>query len=85
MTKKHYIKLAQMIRENTFIMNNGGLVIDSNILYSLLEEMQKDNPNFKKDVFLNACGLEKAEHFGYKITKKELSLRNDKDIYEGVI
>ena len=57
MTKKHYIKLAKIIKENTFYMNNGGLVISSNILYSLLKEMKKDNPNFKEDIFLNACGL----------------------------
>ena len=57
MTKKHYIKLAKIIKENTFYMNNGGLVISSNILYSLLEEMKKDNPKFKEDIFLNACGL----------------------------
>jgi len=77
MTKKHYIKLAKMIRENTFYMNNGGLVISSSIIYYILEEMKKDNPNFKEDTFLNACGLEKGEYHGYKITKKELSLRNE--------
>ena len=61
MTKKHYIIIAELIKENIFYMNNGGLVINSNILYSLLKEMKKDNPNFKEDVFLNACGL-KWEH-----------------------
>ena len=57
MTKKHYIIIAELIKENIFYMNNGGLVINSNILYSLLKEMKKDNPNFKEDVFLDACGL----------------------------
>jgi hypothetical protein len=81
MTKKHYIIIAELIKENIFYMNNGGLVINSNILYSLLKEMKKDNPNFKEDIFITACGLEKAEHFGYKITKEELSLRN-KELYK---
>tara|TARA_E500000305_G_C3983955_1_gene218337 strand:- start:180 stop:437 length:258 start_codon:yes stop_codon:yes gene_type:complete len=57
MTKKYYIMIAKMIKDNAFYMNNGGLVINGSILYSLLKEMKKDNPNFKEDVFLNACGL----------------------------
>jgi len=58
MTKKHYIKLAQMIKENIFTMNNGGVVLHIGLVSCLLEEMKKDNPNFKEDIFLKASGLE---------------------------
>ena len=56
MQRGYYI-IAEMIKDNAFYMNNGGLVINGSILYSLLKEMKKDNPNFKEDIFLDACGL----------------------------
>jgi len=58
MTKKHYIIIAELIKENIFTMNNGGVVLHIGLVNCLLEEMKKDNPNFKEDIFLNACGLE---------------------------
>ena len=58
MTKKNYIKLADIINKNTRygnIRNNIKRVIDLDIFYSdLVEYLKKDNPNFNAVKFWDA-------------------------------
>ena len=56
MKKKHYIQIAEIIRLN----NNceGYLVLDS-FLEQLSNYFDQDNPDFNREKFLKACGVEK--------------------------
>ncbi|WP_290943571.1 hypothetical protein [Hyphomonas sp.] len=52
MTKKDYIKLAEIIKKNTDVYE---LNIDwDNFLIDLTTYLKEDNPNFNKDTFYKA-------------------------------
>ena len=48
MTKKDYIKIAELFRNNTEIVT---------MLYALMDIFEDDNPRFNRETFLKACGL----------------------------
>ena len=52
MTRKHYIKLAEIIKSNT---DDHELNIDwDNFMRDLSSYLKHDNPNFNKDTFYKA-------------------------------
>ena len=71
MTKKHYELIASAMRQaqlDTFAelredyMHNSGaktmtMITLTNVLFEISEVFAKDNPNFDKDRFVNACML----------------------------
>jgi len=64
MTKKDYIKIAKLIKENTInlceVYNddiNRFYISRDNIIDGLCEIFLEDNERFKKDVFKKACGI----------------------------
>lgn len=61
MTKKDYIKLADVMRVNKPNPVNGyqGLITWDRILSDLMVTLKSDNPRFNKDRFMTACGVEK--------------------------
>jgi len=54
-TKQHYKGIANAIKNRTS---------ENEIIDSLIVLFEKDNPRFKKDVFLKACGIEPSEPKG---------------------
>jgi hypothetical protein len=59
MTKKHYIQIARVIRENTRGADqfNGyeGNINVTTLIHGLAECFRQDNPRFDADRFYNAC------------------------------
>jgi hypothetical protein len=54
MSKKHFIKLAQIFRKyNLNVENSQG----KDILADIIELCKEENPNFDKARFLKACGV----------------------------
>jgi hypothetical protein len=54
MSKKHFIKLAQIFRKyNLNVENSQG----KDILADIIELCENENPNFDKERFLKACGV----------------------------
>jgi len=61
MSRKDYIKLAQLIKDNSRTHNsvNRGIthVISLDIISDLCDMLKEDNPNFDEDRFSAACGV----------------------------
>jgi hypothetical protein len=58
MTRKHYREIAEaikIIREDCVGEGKGAL---ADVAEELAKIMKRDNANFKRDLFLEACGLE---------------------------
>ena len=57
MTKKHYIKLAELIKKHEVgTINPKDKFIEYNdFLWDLCEILKDDNPNFSKETFRRAC------------------------------
>ena len=57
MTKKHYIKLAEIIKkQDVGIINSPTIYMDKDEFISdLCEILKDDNPNFSKETFRRAC------------------------------
>ena len=58
MTRKHYREIAEaikIIREDCLGEGKGAL---ADVAEELAKIMKRDNANFKRDLFLEACGLE---------------------------
>jgi hypothetical protein len=60
MTRKHFIKLAQLIKDNgrvANVRNNPMFVIDTgNFVNDLCDFLKQDNPNFDEVKFREATG-----------------------------
>jgi hypothetical protein len=58
MTRKHYQQIADMIRQ-TYTLNDGH---ESGTLAHIARQFatiaKRDNPNFDRDRFLTACGMD---------------------------
>ena len=54
MTKKDYEVFAGLIKTS---VNNPEIYTITNLAHDLCKVFKKDNPNFKKDLFLKACDL----------------------------
>lgn len=57
MTRKHYRKIAEVIRVHTENTTPEELAVASSIAVNLTDVLRDDNPNFDTDRFLAACGL----------------------------
>jgi len=61
MSRKDYIKLAQLIKDNSRTYNrvNHGMihVVSTDIIDGLCDMLKEDNPNFDEDRFTTACGV----------------------------
>lgn len=60
MTRKHYTELAQIIRDNLVEFNSqkGEIIFKEYFKTELLSFLKRDNRAFKKDLFIEASGLE---------------------------
>ena len=61
MTKKDYIMIAKVIRDNTII--NDGMMLEGSInkitmVSALCNELHKDNRLFNARKFIDACGVD---------------------------
>ena len=57
MTKKHFIKLAKLIKDNSHFRNNPMLAIDkSEFVNGLCDFLSQENPNFDEVKFREATG-----------------------------
>ncbi len=60
MTKKHFIKLAELIKDNgrmASVRNNPMFVIDKReFMNDLCDFLKQENPNFDEDKFREATG-----------------------------
>jgi|TARA_R100001510_G_C7602782_1_gene168842 dihydroneopterin aldolase len=54
MTRKDYKVFAELIKTS---VNNPEIFTITDLANELCEVFKKDNPNFKKDLFLKACDL----------------------------
>jgi len=59
MTRKNYIKIANMIRELT--ANNEERFTPNNLLHELTHIFYTDNNRFSTDRFIDACNFEYKE------------------------
>jgi len=61
-SKRHYEKIAEILRECTpepnFIMSVSATLQHEGLIKVFASEFKADNPNFKPDKFLRACGIE---------------------------
>ena len=59
MSKKHYILLASILRNHVAVEQLAGsdLSREKDLIYRISNIMQKDNKNFDKVRFREACGL----------------------------
>jgi hypothetical protein len=61
MTRKHYQQIAEMIRQ-TYTLNDGH---EAGTIAHIAEQFatiaKRDNPNFDRDRFLTACGMNEGE------------------------
>jgi len=62
MTKKDYVMLAKIIRNNTFTIQAQGAILDpinvinrNGLLTDLCCTLEHDNPNFDRIRFIEAC------------------------------
>lgn len=55
MTKKDYIKLAQIICDNADPNNTKNVVNQQGLVKDLIKWLQADNPNFDAGKFEDAC------------------------------
>ena len=58
MTRKHYKEIAEaikIIREDCVSEGKGAL---ADLAEELANIMKRDNANFKRDLFIEACGIE---------------------------
>ena len=58
MTRKHYILIAKIIKDNTFIHNDKPMMSNINkdcLIVDLCEMFKDDNKLFNKDRFIEAC------------------------------
>ena len=57
MTRKHYIKIASIIRSNKIYTNNSNnkVLKHDNLVNDLCIMFKRDNSLFDKDRFINAC------------------------------
>jgi hypothetical protein len=60
LTRKHYNELAEIIRDNLIEFNSleGKIIFGDYFKTQLLSFLKRDNRNFKKDLFLEASGLD---------------------------
>lgn len=66
MTKKDYELIANRIRKTKLTYSQGG-TIDAwyciqDIALALSEVLEKENPRFKKDLFIKTCGFEQGKN-----------------------
>ena len=57
MTRKHYRKIADIIRVHTENATPEELAVAASIAVNLTDVLRDDNPNFDIERFLVACGL----------------------------
>ena len=56
MTRKHYIAIAKIIKDNTYIVNGNEKVLDKHeVIKSLCKVLKIDNSLFDRQRFINAC------------------------------
>ena len=53
MSRKHYIRLARIIKDNKLYTNNS--IRKHNFILDLCEMLKQDNSLFDKERFINAC------------------------------
>tara|TARA_R100000030_G_scaffold50713_1_gene38206 strand:- start:533 stop:781 length:249 start_codon:yes stop_codon:yes gene_type:complete len=51
MTRKHFIKIANVVNNNAFGFNNEHTINKKNVVNELIEFFKKDNKNFKPKFF----------------------------------
>jgi len=68
MTKKHYVKMAEVLRR--FGNDNTKLISE------ICKVLKKDNPRFEKEKFLKACGMGKEEDVSTDFNKGMKVLEN---------
>ena len=60
MTKKDYVRLARVIKDNTMSKKlnklNYNVLDKDNLIYDLCIVLKQDNNNFEKLRFMDACG-----------------------------
>ena len=54
MSKKYYIMLARLIKDNTWSINNNR-IYKNTLIQDLCYELKKDNSLFNKQRFIDAC------------------------------
>lgn len=61
MTRKHFQALANMVQnlhnEATQRNENGHLIYSDDLAHALADFCAEQNSNFKRDLFLKACGV----------------------------
>ena len=57
MTRKDYVKFAEMLKAQQHTPGKDRLQI-SRIIHATVDIFAADNPNFDRDRFLTACGVE---------------------------
>ena len=55
MTKKDYIKIAKIIKDNTHAINLIVVLNKDNLIHDLVLMFEDDNNIFDRDRFINAC------------------------------
>ena len=58
MTRKHYKEIAEAIRIIRNQCDGEGIGAIAELAEELANIMKRDNANFKRDLFLEACGIE---------------------------
>jgi len=61
MTRKDYELIAKAINRqyHWFLINPSNSATNGieHVIYQLIENLQEDNPRFRRDIFLKACGI----------------------------
>jgi hypothetical protein len=58
MTRKHYREIAEAIRITRNQCDGEGIGAIAELAEELANIMKRDNANFKRELFLEACGIE---------------------------
>jgi len=56
-TKKHYKTIAEIVNLRTFEYENRDVIDPELLVYDLTDYFAQDNPQFDRQKFLDACGL----------------------------
>jgi len=57
MSKKHYERIAEIIRQHCEDLENSPFLVDNSLPRKLADYFSKENPKFDKSRFLKACGV----------------------------
>lgn len=60
MTRKDYKLIADIIRQQTVNTDSkfGGVIYPADLAAAIASALKHDNPRFRRDLFLKACGIE---------------------------